>query len=66
MRKPELYDTVRLKVDLPEWGLSAGEIGAIVLVFDTPQEAYEVEFTDEEGRTRVTCALTADQFEIVE
>ncbi|GIF01667.1 DUF4926 domain-containing protein [Paractinoplanes rishiriensis] len=58
----ELYDTVRLLVDLPEEGLAAGAIGAVVHVFDRPNLAYEVEFTDERGHTITQIPLTPDQF----
>jgi hypothetical protein len=66
MRKPTLFDVVRLTVDLPEEGLRAGSLGAIVLEFDQPTEAYEVEFTDDQGHTVATRALTPEQFEVVE
>jgi hypothetical protein len=57
----ELYDTVRLLVDLPEEGLAAGAIGAVVHVFDKPNLAYEVEFTDGNGRTIAQIPLPPDQ-----
>ncbi|GID31049.1 DUF4926 domain-containing protein [Paractinoplanes brasiliensis] len=61
-----LYDTVRLLVDLPGEGLAAGAIGAVVHVFERPNLAYEVEFTDGEGRTIAQVALTPDQLQLVE
>ena len=61
----KLYDTVRLLVDLPAEGLAAGATGAVVHVFDRPNLAYEVEFTDEEGRTVAQVPLTSDQLELV-
>jgi Domain of unknown function (DUF4926) len=57
----DLYDTVRLLVDLPEEGLAAGAIGAVVHVFEEPHQAYEVEFTDGKGRTVAQVPLTSDQ-----
>ncbi|MCO8274717.1 DUF4926 domain-containing protein [Actinoplanes sp. TRM 88003] len=59
----ELYDTVRLLVDLPDEGLTAGAVGAVVHVFERPDVAYEVEFTDADGRTVAQVPLTADQLE---
>ena len=44
------YDVVRLRHALPQHGLEAGAVGAIVMVFDSPR-AYEVEFCDSEGST---------------
>ena len=57
----KLYDTVRLLVDLPEEGLSAGAVGAVVHVFDTPRLSYEIEFADEHGPTIAQVPLTADR-----
>lgn len=59
----KLYDTVRLLVDLPDEGLEAGAVGAVVHVFERPNVAYEVEFTDADGRTVAQLPLAADQLE---
>lgn len=45
----QLLDTVALVADLPELGLSAGEVGAIVEQLG--KDAFEVEFVDSSGRT---------------
>ena len=42
------YDTVRVLNDT-EAGIKKGEIGAIIMVYDEPTEAYEVEFINEDG-----------------
>ena len=60
----DLYDTVRLLVDLPEEGLAAGAIGAVVHVFEGPDPAYEVEFADGNGRTIAQIPLTADRIAV--
>ncbi len=57
----ELYDTVQLLADLPADGLAAGAVGAVVHVFTEPILAYEVEFTDDDGRTIAQVPLTPDQ-----
>jgi hypothetical protein len=46
-----LHQTVRIARDDARRGLSAGMLGAIVAVFTAPEVAYEVEFTDDSGRT---------------
>ena len=46
----ELLDTVAVATDLPEYGLMAGEVGAVVEVFGNG-EAFEVEFCDRSGET---------------
>jgi hypothetical protein len=55
-----LYDVVELARDLPEEGLKAGSVGTIVHIFTRPEQAYEVEFSDDEGRTVASLALTPD------
>jgi hypothetical protein len=43
-------DTVALTHDIPEHGLKAGDLGAVVHCYATSL-AYEVEFVTAEGRT---------------
>jgi hypothetical protein len=38
-----------------------GDIGTIVLVFERPNLAYEVEFVDKDGRTRAQLPLLPEQ-----
>ena len=51
-------DTVVLTRDLPEHGLKAGDLGAVVLV--SPSNALEVEFVRASGRTQALVTLPAD------
>lgn len=60
---PKLLDVVALTGDLPTRGLVRGQVGTIVEVLDG--DAYEVEFSDDEGRTYATLALRAAQFMIL-
>jgi Domain of unknown function (DUF4926) len=48
-KKAHLLDIVELKEDLPEYSVRRGERGTVVEVFDTPEEAYILEFVDESG-----------------
>ncbi|HXG64377.1 MAG TPA: DUF4926 domain-containing protein [Blastocatellia bacterium] len=48
-RKAHILDVVELLEDLPEYGVRRGERGAVVEVFDEPEEAYMVEFVDPSG-----------------
>jgi hypothetical protein len=50
-------DSVVLKHDLPEEGLRAGDLGAVVHRYDTA-EAYEVEFVRADGGTVAVVTLT--------
>jgi hypothetical protein len=57
--KHEALDTVVLVRDVPEHGLRAGDLGAIVEV--CPPDMYEVEFVTGSGRTTALVTLrTAD------
>jgi len=53
-------DDVILTSDLPEHGLSAGDIGTVVLVH-RGAAGYEVEFTSLDGDTIAVVTLMADQ-----
>jgi hypothetical protein len=56
----ELLDTVAVVVDLPELGLSVGEVGTVVEILGDG-EAFEVEFCDSDGRTYGLHTLRATQ-----
>ena len=53
-------DTVILKVDLPESGLRAGDLGTVVLVHQGGA-AYEVEFATLDGETIAVNSLLREQ-----
>ncbi len=54
-----LLDTVALICDLPDHGLIAGEVGAVVEVLAS--DVFEVEFCDENGQTYAFQTLRANQ-----
>ena len=56
----ELLDTVAVVTDIPELGLTAGEVGAVVEVLGEG-EAFEVEFCDNSGVTYGLYTLRASQ-----
>ena len=57
-REPRLLDVVALLSDLPEHDLVRGQVGTVVELLDG---AYEVEFSDHEGRTYAELALEPNQ-----
>jgi len=59
----DLFDVVELIVDIPERGLRAGMQGTIVECHSN--NAYEVEFTNEQGETLDFLALYPNQFIVV-
>jgi hypothetical protein len=56
-------DVVRLLNAHPQVNLKVGDLGTVVLVFTVPNEAYEVEFSDNEGGTIAQIALLPDELE---
>ena len=56
---PQLLDVVALTEDLPGRGLRRGQVGTVVEVLGG--DAYEVEFSDNDGRTYAILALRTDQ-----
>ena len=52
MKAKEL-EIVELAIDLPEYSLTRGSRGTVVEVFETPEEAYMVEFVDASGQSSV-------------
>jgi hypothetical protein len=52
-------DTVILTVDLPEHGLSRGDLGTVVLVHG--DRGYEVEFMTLDGETLAVVSLFSEQ-----
>ena len=57
-REPRLLDVVALLTDIPEQGLVRGQVGTVVELLSG---AYEVEFSDDEGRTYAELALEPHQ-----
>lgn len=55
----QLLDVVALIEDLPERGLSRGQVGTVVE--ELGPDVFEVEFNDNEGRTYAILALNANQ-----
>jgi hypothetical protein len=56
-----VFDVVTLMHDIPEEGLRAGMVGAVIDVYAEPALAYEVEFCDALGRTIGQLALLPEQ-----
>ena len=59
------YDTVMIRRNYNEQ-VKKGDIGAVIMVFNNPSEAYEVEFLDENGFTKAQVTLLSEDLEKVE
>jgi Domain of unknown function (DUF4926) len=55
----KLLDVVALTEDLPDRGLRRGQVGTVVELLGPG--VFEVEFSDDEGRSYATLPLRADQ-----
>ena len=55
----KLLDVVALTEDLPERDLRRGQVGTVVEELDP--DVFEVEFSDNQGRTYAMLALRSDQ-----
>jgi hypothetical protein len=60
----ELLDVVALTVDLPEYNLYRGQVGTVVELF-VGGAAFEVEFSDRNGRTYESVGLHPEQIMVL-
>jgi hypothetical protein len=60
----KLLDVVALTIDLPEYNLWRGQVGTVVEVL-AGGRAFEVEFSDREGRTYESVGLRPDQIMVL-
>jgi hypothetical protein len=60
MHPAKTHDVVALLVDLPDRNLRRGQVGTIVETLGP--DVFEVEFSDDDGRTYASLALKCDQF----
>jgi hypothetical protein len=60
MNTIKLLDVVALTVDLPEYDLWRGQVGTVVEIL-AGGTAFEVEFSDRNGRTFESLGLRPDQ-----
>ena len=54
----EVFDTVVLRIDLPEHGLRKGDLGTVVEVYEP--DGLEVEFVTASGKTEALVTLKTD------
>jgi hypothetical protein len=55
----DILDVVAITTDLPERGLYRGQVGTVIEIL--APGVFEVEFSDDEGRTYASTSLEADQ-----
>jgi len=58
------FDTIILMNDYEREGVKKSDIGAVVMVYTEPNEAYEVEFVDCNGETRAQLTLLPNEIEL--
>jgi len=57
----EILETVIVTASFPDHAVLAGDLGAIVEIYTAPALAYEVEFVNPDGSTRVLLTLAPEQ-----
>ena len=62
-KKISILDVVSLMVDLPERGLVRGQVGTVVESLG--ENVFEVEFSDDDGKTYAILALPDEQLMIL-
>ena len=60
----KLFDGVALISDLPEYNLRRGQVGTVVEIL-ADGKAFEVEFSDRDGRTYESVGLCPDQIMVL-
>lgn len=61
----KLLDVVALTSDIPEYNLRRGQVGTVVEILANGN-AFEVEFSDLDGRTCESVGLSPDQISVEE
>ena len=64
VKKIKLFDVVALTHDLPEHNLWRGQVGTVVEILSNGN-AYEVEFSDQDGRTYQSLGFRAPQLMVL-
>lgn len=59
------YDVVRAVKDIAEANVKKGDVGTVLLCYTYPNEAYEVEFSDETVGYKDTFAVLPEYIEKV-
>jgi hypothetical protein len=57
----DLFETVVITANMPDHGVLAGDLGAVVEIYSRPEPAYEVEFVNPDGTTRALLTLSPGQ-----
>jgi hypothetical protein len=60
MQSVQLHDVIALLVDIPDRGLRRGQVGTVVESHGN--DVFEVEFSDDNGRTYAMLPLSNNQF----
>ena len=60
----KLLDVVALTVDLSKYNLSRGQVGTVVEIL-ADGAAFEVEFSDSQGRTYESVGIRAEQMMVL-
>ncbi len=57
------YDVVKILIDFTDVGVFSGELGAVLMVYTEPNEAYEIEINNEDGTQKAQFVALPEQLE---
>jgi hypothetical protein len=60
----QIHDVIALLTDIPERGLRRGQVGTVVE--SLAPGVYEVDFSDDDGRTYASVAIKSEQFIVLQ
>jgi len=60
----QLYDTIVLKAPLEGDPIPVGTKGVILMIFESPSKAFEIEFVDVDNETLGTFTVKEEQIEL--
>jgi len=60
------YQIVKTLISFPEKNINSGDIGTIVVCFTVPNEAYEVEFVNDDGSEKAMFAILPEHIELAD
>ena len=58
------FDTIKILTKCDE-KIQIGDIGVVIMVFDNPNEAYEIEVIDGDGYTKAQGTFLPNELELV-
>ena len=59
------YDVVMVLKDYPEYQIKRGDVGVVIMIHEDSNFTYEVEFSNENGKSKSSFAIPKIELELV-